>query len=415
MAIHNSSSLVMVLAFISWSNEWVLMDTHMGLWPLAAIVALLAYYVLVHRLLAMRPAGTIVPRYQPPDNASPAMLRFLQRKTFDEKALAAAVLDLAARGYMEIRGGQREPYIFSRIHDDDSSLPPDEILLAATLFHDGAVMRIDLGHAEIVEHAKKTMAMCIESLAAPYFHSNKHSVGGGIALTFAALLALVVHTPLPGTVLFACVALALFGSIATTAWISAAHEIRRLLERRSAFGILMAVMETNNIIAPFVLSCFCALVMVFLARFVSIAFGVFLLAAVAINGTAFGRQRVLSRRGWQLLDEAEGFRQFLATAKADQLNRISDGVAVPEMICKVLPYAVAFDLEHRWASQRFAHAFGFAGGEYVSSKRVEAGNLLPEGMNLPNPFDLLSLASFLMEVDPPIKDALADVLGSRRT
>ncbi|MBZ5616544.1 MAG: hypothetical protein LAO23_21255 [Acidobacteriia bacterium] len=60
--------------------------------------------------------------------------------------------------------------------------------------------------------------------------------------------------------------------------------------------------------------------------------------------------------------------------------------------------ALAFDLEHRWASLRFAHAFGCAGGEYVSSKRVEVGDVLPQGMKLPNPFDLLSLANFLQEV-----------------
>jgi hypothetical protein len=101
-----------------------------------------------------------------------------------------------------------------------------------------------------------------------------------------------------------------------------------------------------------------------------------------------------------LIDEAEGFRQFLATVEADQLNRVSDGAIVPEMIGKMLPYALAFDLEHRWASLRFAHAFGFAGGEYVNGNRIEVGNLLPEGMELPNPFGLSSLANFLLEVDP---------------
>ena len=99
-----------------------------------------------------------------------------------------------------------------------------------------------------------------------------------------------------------------------------------------------------------------------------------------------------------MIDEAEGFRQFLSTVEADQLNRVSDGVTVPEMIGKMLPYAMAFDLEHRWASERFAHAFGFAGGEYVSSNHVEVGNVLPQGMKLPNPFDLLALANFLFSV-----------------
>ena len=41
MAIHNSSSLMMALAFAPQSNGWALTDTHMGLWPLAAIAVLL--------------------------------------------------------------------------------------------------------------------------------------------------------------------------------------------------------------------------------------------------------------------------------------------------------------------------------------------------------------------------------------
>jgi hypothetical protein len=132
----------------------------------------------------------------------------------------------------------------------------------------------------------------------------------------------------------------------------------------------------------------------------------FFLSAMVINIMAFCRRKVLNRRGRELLDESEGFRQFLATAEADQLNRLSDSVSTPEIISRILPYALAFDLEHRWGDRRFAHAFGFAGGEFLSSDEVEQTNLLPEGVKLPNPFDLLSMASFLMEADPRIKAAL---------
>jgi len=407
MAIHNFSGLAMVLALFPWSNEWALTDTHMGLWPLAAIAVLLAYYFAVYRVILAAPsAGAIVTRYQAPENLSPATIRFFEHRTFDEKGFAANVLDLAARGYIEICGGQGEPYSLVRTGADESQLPDDEKALARSLFQDGTALRIDLRHTAAIEHIKKTMARTVESVAAAYFHSNTRYVAGGVALTLVALLALIATTPFAGTLLFGCAGLVFFGGIMAFAWISVVRDIRRSLQRKSTLGIVMAVTGSVGIVAPFILSCACGLIIVLMARYTSILFALFLLAAVLLNVAAFHRRQVPTQRGQQLIDEAEGFRQFLATVEADQLNRVSDGVAVPEMIGKMLPYAMAFDLEHRWASQRFAHAFGFAGGEYVSSKRVEVGDVLPQGMKLPNPFDLLSLANFLQEVDPKMNCAL---------
>lgn len=407
MAIHCSSNLVMVLASAPEWNGWALTDAHMGLWPLAAIVILLTYYFVVYRvILAAPPAGAIVPRYQPPDNTSPATLRYLEHRTFDEKAFAATVLDLAARSYVEIRGGQSEPYTLERTGADESQLPNDEKVLARLLFQDASVLRIDLSHRAAIEHIKKTLAKYVESQATTYFHSNRRYVAGGVALTLAALLALIATSPFPGYLLFGCAALTLFGGIMTFSWISVVHDIRRSLHRKSALGIVMAVTGSVGIVAPFTLSCACVLIVVLMACYTSMVFAFFLLAAVLLNVTAFHRRQIPTQRAQQLIDEAEGFRQFLATVEADQLNRVSDGVTVPEMIGRMLPYAMAFDLERRWAEQRFAHAFGFAGGEYVSSDRVEVANLLPQGMKFPNPFDLLSLANSLQEVDPKMNREL---------
>jgi hypothetical protein len=64
MAIHYSSSLVMILAFAPQWNGWALTEAHMGLWPLAAIVVVLTYYFVVYRVILAPPTpGAIVPRY----------------------------------------------------------------------------------------------------------------------------------------------------------------------------------------------------------------------------------------------------------------------------------------------------------------------------------------------------------------
>ena len=128
----------MALAVGLFLNGWTITDTHMGLWPLAAITILLKYYFVVYRVILAPPTtGAIVPRYQPPDNISPATIRNLEHRTFDEKAFAATVLDLAARGYIEIRGGQSEPYGLVHTGAEESQLPDDERALARLLIVKG--------------------------------------------------------------------------------------------------------------------------------------------------------------------------------------------------------------------------------------------------------------------------------------
>jgi hypothetical protein len=416
MIIIHDSFIQLVFVLGSWSNGWAFIDAQTGLWPIAGVVMLLAYYAVVYRaFLTPPPQRSITPRYEPPDNTSPAMLRFLERKTFDEKAFAATVLDLASRGYMEIRGGQTEPYTFCRTKNNVSSLSADEKVLADALFHDGTVLRIDLVHRAMIERTKKLMANCVEIVAARYFTPSTLYVIVGVALTIAVLLALAMRSASIGAVLLICVLLAMFGSIMTVAWVSVVRTIRQSLQRRSALGILMAITASAGIAPASILLCACVLLMVLLAHETSIAFALCLLAVVVINVVFHYVLHVPTPEGRRLLDEAAGFRLFLATVEADQLNRVSDGTTAPEVISKVLPYAVALDLEHRWASQRFAHAFGYAGGEYVSSKHVETGTVLPQGIKLPNPFDLLSLAGFLMEVAPQINAALAQAYGEGKS
>jgi len=170
----------------------------------------------------------------------------------------------------------------------------------------------------------------------------------------------------------------------------------------------MAIGASASAIPALVLSIACVLLLVLVARLTSVAFAVYLLGALLAIAVSSRRPRVLTEAGRQFLDAIDGYRHFLATVEADQLNRISSSTTAPEMINKALPYAVAFDLEHRWASQRFAHAFGFAGGEYVSSSRLGSGSILPQGVKLPNPFDMLALAAFLSDVAPSINGALAE-------
>jgi len=71
--------------------------------------------------------------------------------------------------------------------------------------------------------------------------------------------------------------------------------------------------------------------------------------------------------GRGIMDRIEGFRQYLGVAEEDRLNALNPPDKTPELFEKFLPYAIALDVENRWA-KRFAGVLAAAGaGAAVST------------------------------------------------
>ena len=63
------------------------------------LAVLLGFYLWVWYRVGRDPAsGTIIPLYSPPAGFSPAGVRFVSRMGYDDKAFAAAVVDMAVKG-----------------------------------------------------------------------------------------------------------------------------------------------------------------------------------------------------------------------------------------------------------------------------------------------------------------------------
>ena len=70
---------------------------------LVLLLLVLAYYVTAWSMVGKDlPRGTIIPRYEPPHGMSPATMRYLRRMGYDNKVLAATLIDMAARGYLTL-------------------------------------------------------------------------------------------------------------------------------------------------------------------------------------------------------------------------------------------------------------------------------------------------------------------------
>jgi len=79
-----------------------------------------------------------------------------------------------------------------------------------------------------------------------------------------------------------------------------------------------------------------------------------------IVGTGFPMLKAASRSGRKIMDEIEGFREYLGVAEVVRLNVLNPPEKTPELFEKFLPYAVALDCQNAWAA-KFAGVLAAAG------------------------------------------------------
>ena len=77
--------------------------------------------------------------------------------------------------------------------------------------------------------------------------------------------------------------------------------------------------------------------------------------------------------GRAITDRIEGFRQYLGVAEEDRLNALNPPDKTPELFERFLPYAIALDVENRWA-QRFAAVLAAAGTQATVSTWYQGSN-----------------------------------------
>jgi len=82
----------------------------------------------------------------------------------------------------------------------------------------------------------------------------------------------------------------------------------------------------------------------------------YILASVLINVFFLHFMKAPTQDGRKIMDKIEGFKLFLSVTEKDRLNFFNPPEKTPELFEKFLPYALALDVENKWAEQ-FADVF----------------------------------------------------------
>jgi hypothetical protein len=140
----------------------------------AGFVGLFAYYLYFWRRVGRGPArGTIIPRYDPPEGLSPAACRFIRRMSFDNKALAAAVINMGVKGFLTIDEEKRKSFRLTKASGDWSVLSPGEAALGKELLHTRSSIPIQQSNHAVLSKAIAAMRKALSrEYEGRFFNTN---------------------------------------------------------------------------------------------------------------------------------------------------------------------------------------------------------------------------------------------------
>ncbi|THV16603.1 DUF2207 domain-containing protein [Rhizobium rhizophilum] len=338
------------------STWWFIRDNLNTIIGFGGLAVIFLYYLRSWLKVGRDPAkGVVVPRWDPPDGISPALVNYIDNTGFSGAgwtALSASALDLAVKGYVELDDLERSITIRRTAKPVDGKLPAGQAALIAEIPSADDTLVIDKANGKKVQSVGNRFRQAIEKE-----HRNKYYKGNagytslGIGLSIAVVAALFIFGDLNEDVYALIFVPTFFSLFFGTFTIGLGRSLRR---GRSLFSKIITIVALSLI--GFVALSTMGLMLISMwmnlestHQFpVLIAFGGILL----VNLLFFYLMGAPTPLGRKLMDGIEGLRIYLTLAEKDRMNMAGAPTMSPSHFEKLLPYAVALGVEKPW-SQTF--------------------------------------------------------------
>jgi len=326
---------------------------------LAGFLLVLGFYLVSWNRVGRDPGrGTIIPLFAPPPGFSPSSVRYLLRMGFDDRTVAAALVDMAVKGYLTIDNTGKE-YTLRKRDGGAKALSRGEQNLGSQLFDGGDTLEMKAKNYKRIQSAREALKEILKSeLEKAYFFANSNYFAAGVVLSLLAvgavfLVSLNVNSS-ADTALYLAVSagvccLAAFwlinqGGDASVSAFTKLRNIGALGLGAVAFGFFLV-----KILGSAVLGNTFPLEAVILVPFL-----------VGLNFLFYRLLKAPTLTGRKIMDQIEGFKLYLSVAEKERLDLLNPPERTPELFEKYLPYALALDVENQW-SEQFAAVLAQAG------------------------------------------------------
>ncbi|AJY47954.1 DUF2207 family protein [Martelella endophytica] len=339
------------------SARWFLSDYRNYFIGFGGLILVFAFYFLSWRRVGRDPKpGVIVPRWEPPEGLSPALVAYVEHQGFGSHrfdAIAATAIDLAVKGYLVIDEPKKGMTLKRTDKPFDPTLPPGQKALLKAVDDQGGVFVVDKAHGSKVSAMASAFTSAITSEhRGDFFVSNAGYTFGGVALSIVAMVALLVFGAFSAAVVpavlvsvFMSIFIGVFGSIFAQSFTRRGHGITSALYKLFMIGVggFFLVHAVGGIAITLFSSQLDGQDWAVIASVGGI---------ILINVMFFFLMGAPTPTGRKKMDEIAGLKQYLTLAEANRMNMAGAPEMSPQHFETLLPYAVALGVEKPW-SQTF--------------------------------------------------------------
>ena len=312
------------------------------------LLLLCIYYLFVWWRVGRDPdPGVIIAEYEPPIGFSPASIRFIENMGYDRTCFAAAVINLAVKGYLKIRE-KAEEYTLEKTGKDVKMAAGESALVKKLFKSSDSIVLKQANHSRIKGAIDAHEASLERDYEKQYFITNTGFFIAGVVITIAALAAALLNMPaLPDMGGNIFIAIWLTGwslgvcFLCLNAWRAWKRVSGIMTGAAAVYASVFALVFVG--IELFVIEQF--------ARVVSWSLLAVVITAVGINWLFYELLKAPTRAGRRLLDKIDGFRRYIDLAEKQELDYRYPKGRCPELFEAYLPYALALGVEQKWGEQ----------------------------------------------------------------
>jgi hypothetical protein len=323
------------------------------------LIGLFIFYYVAWQKAGRNPhAGTVVPTFSPPDGLSPAGMRYVKNMGADDRAFAAALVDMGVRGHVRLveeEGGwfSSDKMRLERIGSSNPLAPEEEAALGQLCSAGDSIVMEQKNHEKFSSAKSELEKVLKTAYMGRLFNKNLWWALIGVAL-FVAVMWLAAASVVAAAGLPATHVLVPIGATTAAAllflWMHYAGAIGKCLVSLIGFALAALALGTGFPIFIDALNT---------GWFVPLLVP---LLALPLVISAFWWIAAPTKAGRAVLDRIAGFKQYLSITEQERLDRMHSPKDTPELFERYLPYAIALGVENRWAD-RFAGVLAAAAAQ----------------------------------------------------
>lgn len=321
---------------------------------IAANIAIASYYLFAWILLARGgKLGTIVPSYDPPHQLSPAMLRYIWRRRFDDRTFWAGVLNLVAKGFATLHSASDGARIRATPSGNSADkLANEEQILFRELVRDHTKneFAINMLNSKTRAAVRGMSESLRREAVGRWFIENRSVVVTGILLsTIALCFAAGPRKPADWAALILALAVTAPGAFYLPFLSMRIWDVLVAVRQKYDWALL----RRELLLIAMLLPCVAAIILGGIT--LGGAFGWPVLATTlflsVLNSSFLRFVNMPTRDGRQILTEIAGFRLFLESVERLPMERSEGPADHAGLYEKYLPYAVALEVEQAWGDR----------------------------------------------------------------